>query len=314
MTDRAPIDVRFEGLTAPVDPRFFEMTFPAYRHFLSLERARRHLEDAKLPLVTPVALGAFAAGAPAGLALAEIGDAGSAEVLSVFVAPELRGRGLATALLRSLGDWLAKMGLERATCVYMSGEPSQPVVERVLAKAGWEPPQPRQLTLRFTLEQARRTEWYGKYPLEPGYTVFPWVELAADERAALEASQRATGWIKEDLEPWKHEGYAFEPVSSLGIRLHGAIVGWVLNHPMNERLVRFTCSFIRRDLGRRGKIVPAYSESIRRLSERTSFEECSLTVPLRHRGMSSFLVRRCAPYASFLGETRGSSKRLSLAD
>jgi GNAT superfamily N-acetyltransferase len=312
-TARVPLDVRLEGLSAPVDPRFLGMTFPAYRHFLDLEMVRRHPQVPNTPLVMPVALGARVGGEPVALAIAEIreGQTANGEVLSLFVAPDFRGRGLGTALLDSMGAYLSRMGVEKVVGVYMTGQPGQQALERVLEKAGWSKPEIRQLTLRFTLEQARRTGWYGKYPLEPGYTVFPWKDLSETEREALRESQRATGWIKPDLEPWKHDAEGFEPVSSLGIRLNGELVGWIINHALDARVVRFTCSFIRKDLGRRGKIVPVYSEAIRRLSETTDFVECTLTAPVRHRGMSTFVLRRCAPVASFLGETRGTFKLLA---
>lgn len=313
---RAPLDVRFEGLSTPVDPRFAGMTFPAYRHFLDLEPVRRHPQVPNTPLVMPVALGARVGDEPVALALAEIreGQTANAEVLSLFVTPAYRGRGLGTALLDSMGVYLSRMGVDKAAGVYMTGQPGQQAVERVLEKAGWSRPEIRQLTLRFTLEQARRTGWYGKYPLEEGYAVFPWKDLTEADREALRESQRATGWIKPDLEPWKHDAEGFEPVSSLGIRLHGELVGWIINHALDERVVRFTCSFIRRDLGRRGKIVPVYTEAIRRLSSYTGFVECTLTAPVRHRGMSAFVLRRCAPFASFLGETRGTTKILARRD
>lgn len=311
---RAPLDVHLEGLSAPVDPRFTDMTFPAYRHLLGLEPARRHPHAPNTPIVMPVALGARIGGEPAGLALAEIreGQRAKAEVLSLFVVPACRGRGLGSALLDSMGLYLSRMGVGEATGVYMTGQPGQPALERVLEKAGWSKPEIRQLTLRFTLEEARRLDWYGKYPLGEGYTVFPWKDLTEADRQALRESQRATGWIKPDLEPWKHDAEGFEPVSSLGIRLHGELVGWIINHALDERVVRFTCSFIRRDLGRRGKIVPAYTESIRRLSSETGFVEGTFTAPVRHGGMSGFVLRRCAPFVRFRGETRGTSKRLAL--
>ena len=310
---RAPLDVRFEGLSAPVDPRFAGMTFPAYRHFFDFEPIRRHSQMPNTAVVMPVALGARVGDEPVALALAEIpeGQTASAEVLSLFVAPAYRGRGLGTSLLDSMGVYLSRMGVDKVMAVYMTGQPGQQAVERVLEKAGWSEPEIRQVTMRFTLEGARRTGWYGKYPLGEGYTVFPWKDLTEVEREALKESQRATGWIKPDLEPWKHDAEGFEPVSSLGIRLHGELVGWVINHALDERQVRFTCSFIRRDLGRRGKIVPVYSESIRRLSESTDFVECTFTAPVRHRGMSNFVLRRCAEVASFLGETRGTTKILT---
>lgn len=312
-TVRAPLDVRFEGLSAPVDPRFVEMTFPAYRHLLALEPARRHPQAPNTPLVLPVALGARAFGEPVALALAEIreGQASNAEVLSLFVAPAFRGRGLGTALLDQMGVYLARMGAKKVMGVYMTGQPSQQAIERVLEKAGWSTPEIRQLTLRFTFEEVLRTGWYGKYPLEDGYTVFPWKDLTEAGREALRESQKATGWIKPDLEPWKHDAEGYEPVSSLGIRLHGEIVGWMINHALDDRVVRFTCSFIRKDLGRRGKIVPVYTEAVRRLLEKTNFVEGTLTAPVRHRGMANFVLRRCAPLASFLGETRGTAKLLA---
>ena len=311
-TARVALDVRFEGLSAPVDPRFTDMTFPAYRHLLALEPARRHPQAPTTPLVLPVALGARVGDEPVALALAEMreGQASNAEVLSLFVAPPFRGRGLGTALLDQTGVYLARMGAKKAIGVYMTGQPSQQAVERVLAKAGWSTPEVRQLSLRFTFEQVLRTGWYGKYPLEKGYTVFPWKDLTDAEREGLRESQRATGWIKPDLEPWRSDAENFEPVSSLGIRLHGEIVGWIINHAVDDRVIRFTCSFIRRDLGRRGKIVPVYTEAVRRLLEKTKFVEGTLTAPVRHRGMANFVLRRCAPLASFLGETRGTSKVL----
>lgn len=307
----APPDLRIEELAAPVDPRFLEMTFPAYRHLLGLKRALRHLDAPSLPVITPWALGAFREGEPAGLVLAEIPDppADTVEVLSLFVPPPQRGKGLGTRLLEDAADRLARAGVSRLHGVYMTGQPTQDALERVLAKAGWEPPQTRMLTIRFTLEEARRTEWYGRYPLGGGLTVFPWAELDPGEREALVKSQEERHWIKPDLEPWRHDRFGFEPVSSLGVRYRGELVGWVINHALSEKVVRFTCSFIRRDLGRRGKLVPAYSESIRRLSA-TSFEECTLTVPLQHQGMARFLIRWCRPMASFFGETRGTQKRL----
>ena len=309
---RTPLEVRFERLAAPVDPRFLEMTFPAYRHLLALERARLHPDMAGHPIVLPVAVGARVNGEPAGLALAEVeeGQTARAEVLSLFVRSAHRGRGLGTALLGASEQYLSLMGVETTNGTYMTGRPDQAALERVLEKAGWSRPEFRQLCMRFTLEEARRMEWYGRYPFGEGYEVFPWKDLTDGEREALRESHRATSWITPGLEPWRHDALGFEPVSSLGIRLRGAIVGWVINHELDERTVRLTCIFIRRDLGRRGKVIPALSESIRRLSEDTPYVECSMTTPAHYRGMFAFVLRRCAPHVTFLGETRGSTKRL----
>ena len=49
-------------------------------------------------------------------------------------------------------------------------------------------------------------------------------------------------------------------MSSLGLRYRGEVVGWVINHRMDERTVRFTCSFMRRDLARRAAILALYPD------------------------------------------------------
>ena len=41
----------------------------------------------------------------------------------------------------------------------------------------------------------------------------------------------------------------------------------MINHVVAPGTVRFTCSFLRKDLSRRGRIVPLYRESLRRLAE-----------------------------------------------
>lgn len=302
---------RCERLTAPVAAPFLDMTFPAYRHLLSLEVVPRHPNMSLLPPVRPVAVGAVAGDEPAGLALAEIpeGQREEAEVLSLFVRADLRGRGVATRLLAAVENELGRLGARRLKAVYMTGQPSEAALERLIGMAGWDPPTTRKLSLQVDLPDFPKTDWYGRFPLGPGLSVFPWSELTREERQELERSQRESPWIPPNLEPWRHDRDGFEPVSSLGVRFQGRVVGWVLNHALSERVVRFTCSFIRKDLGRRGRLVPVYSESIRRLFG-TGYESCSFTVPLQHEGMTAFALRRIAPWARYRGETRGTQKSL----
>jgi len=306
-----PVPLRLERLRPESAPALAAMTFPAYRHLMSLARAPRQLDMGSKREIMPVAVAAYAGGAALGLALAEERDdaPAAAEVLSLFVVPEARGRGIGTALLARLEEEAAKDGAARIEAVYMTGQASQAALERVLAKRGWEEPERRMLTVRMRLEDVKRADWYGRYRLGPEYEIFPWAELLPEERERLLVTQRETGWIKPDLEPWRFDAEGFEPVSSVGVRKDGEVVGWVINHAMSDRVVRFTCSFIRRDLGRRGKIVPAYTESARRAAER--FSELTFTVPIQHEGMSGFLTRWCAPFATFSGETRGTRKALS---
>jgi hypothetical protein len=75
--------------------------------------------------------------------------------------------------------------------------------------------------------------------------------------------------------------------------------------------MRFTCSFIRDDLRRRGRILPLYTASILRVRE-AGIGECSLVTPLGYTHMAEFLKRRCADAVHFFAETRASAKLLQV--
>lgn len=298
-------------LSPPVAPELRAMTFPAYRHLLDLVPARRLPAEAGRAPIQPIALAAMEGDEPVGLVLAELplGGNGEPEVLSLYVSPPRRGQGVATALLEACEREVARRDHASLGVVYTVGAAGTPAVERILARLGWPPPVQRTLSVRFTVEQARNFPWLNRYPLREGAEIFPWRELKADERKRLVDSQAERGWIAENLVPWRYDEEAFEPVTSLGMRLDGEVVGWVINHATGPRTLRFTCAYIRKDLGRRGRLMPLVSESINRI-ERTPFTQCTFVVPLKHATMVAFAKRWIEPWAGLVTETRGSSKRL----
>ena len=89
----------------------------------------------------------------------------------------------------------------------------------------------------------------------------------------------------------------------------GRIVGWVINHRLSADTVRFTCSFMRKDLGRRGRIMPLYTVSLELLRAHGT-RQCMFVTPVQYQTMVDFVKRRCAPWATFFGETRGAVKNL----
>jgi hypothetical protein len=216
----------------------------------------------------------------------------------------------ATALLEALEARLRAGGASEVKAVYMAGRPAVPALERVLQKRGWGPPAVRTVTLRFTPEGARRTPWYGRGRVSPQESIFPWADLTAEERAELIRSQEESQWIPAGLEPWQHDRHGFDPVSSVGLRHEGRVVGWVINHRVSASTVRFTCSFMRKDLGRRGRILPLYTEALQRL-EASGCADCLFVTPVEFPNMVNFVRDRCAPWTGTLTETWGVTRRLA---
>jgi hypothetical protein len=137
--------------------------------------------------------------------------------------------------------------------------------------------------------------------------VFAWSDLTPDELAELKRSHAESPWIDPDLEPWRMSE-RFDPVSSVGMRKDGMVVGWVINHPIGPKLLCFTTRFMRRDLARRGAIFSLYVESLERL--KGTGVTCTFVTSAVYDSMVRFVLKRCAPYISFCGETRGTSKAL----
>ena len=294
--------------------QFASMTFPAYRHLLNLEPATRHLASDDTRIIQPLAVAASLGGQPAGLALAELPiaqdrDQHSAELLSVFVDKTCRGHGLGKALLGALESLVAEAGLGELAAVYMRGKPSIDIVERLLAQHGWSEPEPRMVTVKFMVEELYKAAWLHRYAPRAGYEIFSWMDLRDAEREEIRRSHETDAWIAPDLVPWKYDS-EYEPTTSVGMRFEGKVVGWVINHRLDDQTVRYTCSFMRRDLQGVGAILPLYCESFRRL-HRFGFKRGMFVAPLYHPQMAKFSRRWFGPWSYFIGETMGSRKQLA---
>jgi GNAT superfamily N-acetyltransferase len=288
------------------------MTFPAYRHLLALEPALRLPAEPEQRVIQPLGAVARDGDSVIALALAEAPTRsadGPPELLSLFVVPPHRGRGLSTRLVEAVEDALRQQGFPRVEATYTTGKPSIAAVERIFEKRGWDPPQLRTLSVRFTLKEAVSTPWYGRVRLPKGAELVSWSDVTPAERHQIEESNRRSPWIPNSLQPWRHDVLGFDPVSSVGLRYQGEVVGWMINHRMDARTVRFTCSFLRADLSRRARILPLYSEAIRRLAE-DGCEFGTFVTPTVYPGMVEFIRQHIQPYVSFTGETRGTKKSL----
>jgi GNAT superfamily N-acetyltransferase len=287
------------------------MTFPAYRHLLTLAPGTRHLDRGDTRVIQPLAVVARSHGEPVALGLAElpVSDEQTPEVLSLFVNAPHRRRGLATALVACLEEEVRRRGLHELQAVYMTGTASVDIVERMFAGRGWEAPTVRAITVKFTPEEAATTPWYGRIPLPRGSEVFPWKEMTRADRQALFDSNVRDPWIPQGLCPWRHDFAGFDPVSSIGLRYRGEVVGWVINHQVDAHTVRFTCSFMRKDLSGHARILPLYTASIDRLRG-TACRLCTFITPVVYTGMVEFVRTRCAKWVTFVGETRGMRKAL----
>ncbi|NET33068.1 MAG: GNAT family N-acetyltransferase [Cyanothece sp. SIO1E1] len=280
--------------------QYGQFTFPAYRSRLATCQSNG----------STVAISACIDREPVGLTLAELQADSTAEILSIFVKSSYRNQGIGSALLNRLQTELQLQGCHQLELVYTTG-PSTPILERILQKFDWSTPEPRRLICKFDSRRLLQLPGVQKpHRLPKGFSLFSWTDLTEQERRSL-SSAEVTAWAPEDLHPFRYE-HNFDPATSLGLRHQGAIIGWMINHRLGADTIRFSSSYVRPDLQRRGRIFPLYAEAIKRVALQPEISTILWTVPYIYPTMAS-ICKRHIDYAKSIAESRGSSKVLTAA-
>jgi GNAT superfamily N-acetyltransferase len=287
----SPAPVRFQPLeTADQAAPFLGMT---YRSFVPL-----------LTALTPdgpaVAIGAFT-DQPAGLAVAELKSAETAMLLSIYVVPAARQRGIGTGLVTATEEALVARGIVEVHAVYPSGKESTPFVERLLAQRGWSPPRPRMYLFQATqrsLETLLTASWLRPAELPPEYEFFPWAEHTETDRAVILAGLES-GRFPAMLSPFT-EVTSIEPAVSLGLRYRGELYGWMIGHRIAPHTIRYTALFVREDIPHKGLGFRMFAESLQRhiALERQFPDATGCWGVLASNPFAAFLQRRLLPYLS----------------
>jgi len=257
-----------------------------------------------------IAIGATCNQTPAGLALAQTGpDGNSSNVLSIFVLPSYRGRGLGTALLASLEEQTKLRGSRRLAMTYARGKATTAALERIISKLNWVAPQPRMMlcTADARLLQAK---WMRPRLLPPSFELFRWRDLKTRERETMLEEQQEQPFYSPSVSPFQEEE-AFYPESSIGLRREDKIAGWMITHRIGPRTVRYTSLFVRREFRHLSLSLVLLTEAIRRQAADLGYDSFGLFgVSAENRSMMAFVKRHVAPFLISLRETYGTYKVL----
>ncbi len=251
-------------------------------------------------------------GSPVGLALGRCNpdpnSAESVQLASLFVRSESRGAGVGAGLLAAFSELCKRREKTEICATYMTGQRFTGALERLLARSGWSAPETRMLAIRATLKSIQPAPWMKTFLLPERMEIVRWLDLSQEDRTRIAESQQEQAWIPADLYPFDHE-INCDPVTSLALKLEGRVVGWVINHQV-ENVLRFTCSFMHQRQQRMGRIFLLYNEAVARMPE-AGMDTGMWTVPVWHPAMAAFARRWMAPYATRFDETRGTWLKLA---
>jgi GNAT superfamily N-acetyltransferase len=296
--------MKVEPLSDPLEGYPFQgMTFPAYVPVLLSSGG------AGTPFL---ALGARDdAGEPAGLLLARRDE--PAELLSVFTRRDLRRSGVASRLLAAAETALAAEGTHALGLTFERGRPGRGALENLLCRAGYPPFARTALMCRLHgPDKISRAPWLRRLSIPAAFELFPWTDLRAAERSALE-ERFHRGEIPANLDPFQGERW-FEPGNSIGLRFRGEVVAWQVNHRPIPGLLRYTYTYAREDLQGYGLAVALVAESIRRHMDGPLVREApeaTFKIPVEYEAMTRFVEKHWSGCADEINEIVRCAKTLT---
>lgn len=289
--------IRIDYLTPETIEPYWPMTWPLTRTMLASD------DEGSM------ALGARDGDRPIGLILGKLtGWNQTGEILSVFVDPAYRGKGVGAALMRYLEEGFAELGMTRAKASFNPETAEMGPLQRLLAKRGWSEPEDDSVVCVSTAGMILAAPWMDYPALDDDYAIGLWKDTGDEDREDIERRQRETAWIPDDLFPFPQD-QGCDPATSVYLRYQGKIVGWVITHRWGPQALYYTCSYMRPDLQKLGRIVPLYADSLRRM-KRAGIPYGIWAVPMHHRAMVAFTRRRMAPHSLQTAEMKGTSKAL----
>jgi GNAT superfamily N-acetyltransferase len=181
---------------------------------------------------------------------------------------EYRNKGIGTALLRKMEKESRKRACEKMTIGFKKVEQEFETAKRLLAKCGWEPPEIHGYSSWTTIERFfRDLEWVNQETeLSCHDYIFPWTELTEEEREGLMEEEGPDSWKVEGTSPFFFEG-KFEENTSLGLRVDGKIVGWLINHLIAPDTILYGSYFVRKKYRGFGNTIGLLLESVKRQRE-----------------------------------------------
>lgn len=298
------------------------MTFPAFRSLLAPCPA-----GAANDRFESIALVARDNGIPVGLALAQApltatADGGAelpktARLLSIYIVPAGRQRGVASRLMLALEEELRQRACVRLTTGYTTRMAAWQPFERLLAACRWPPPEANMLMSMGYIREVAKAPWLnalGGMPAE--FELFEWSQLNAAERAQLQ-NDVAAGAIPRGLSPFADEEDS-ESTISVGVRHLGEVVAWmiVIRSPWLPNALCYRSQFVRPQLRAAQALGPlTLAEAIRRHAAST----IEVERPVAVFGISienapkqvNFYHKRLAPFCSSSYESRAAMKTLA---
>jgi len=243
------IPVKIRLLPIEDYPEYAGMTFPLYRQQLLMPLGASNL----------VAIGVEQGKQPIGLALASI-EKDTAELLSIFLVKAERGKKVSVQMMNALCEELIHRGVRSLHTSYMDGVAGAQPLQALLARTGWEAPQPTMLFFHYLAEKMAHTPWMRPFRTPPHCELFRLEEMTDTDREQYQDITRRAGF-PASLDYLK-QPYPVSWANSYGLRRNDTLIGWMATHLLGDHTIRYTSLFVEDQYQAKGYALPLMFKAI----------------------------------------------------
>lgn len=219
-----------------------------------------HAVEIRNPII---AVSARESGDLAGLCLINYEpDKSHCEIISFYIEPEFRNKGLGVRLMEKTEQILAHKGFELVRTFFWSSWESVEATRYMLASQDWNEPVKLMQLFRTNTEGLKNIPWRENVDLPEGYSILPWSWISPYEKNIIKEEQEFLSFYPEHLSPFLNEE-KIDYHNSIALKFKGKVVGWHMSYWYSPSTLEYSNLFIRKE-HRTGMKVPL--EMIRRAS------------------------------------------------
>ncbi|ERI03951.1 GNAT family N-acetyltransferase [Aneurinibacillus aneurinilyticus] len=213
-----------------------------YKTFTYQSFREKIIDFAVSPEVRPIVVGASFMGNPVGLIVAGCDRKGAtANVVSIFVQQSFRNIGIGTALMNYLLDYLQSEKFLKVIIQYY-GLTNIHILEKILEKSGWEPPQLYSRYYRLELKNLVGFRWMDRMKLPPPYRLVSWGDVSREEREQVKNLDEAG--YRSYYDPSENEKAVVDTCSYF-LKEKDTIIGWSIVERHLEDTLLYRVLYVR---------------------------------------------------------------------
>ncbi len=235
---------------------------------------------------------AFWQGKPVGLVLTEKQGAENGLIVCWNVIKSQHGFGLGRKLISQMQQLAKSRGINSLTLSFRWDTSFRQQITKTLHRLDWDSPKKELMLYKFSPEIFMQMAWCQNMRLPTEFEIFTWDTLTKQEKQHILNRQEQSDWYPVGLSPL-FDNPDFESANSVGLRLHGDVVGWMITHRVHADVIEYSSLFVSPELQNMGRGIHLIVEAVKRQNN-LGIERAIFQVQAENSAMLSFVERRMA--------------------